>query len=508
MLRRAGAGVLALAIAVTAVVVGVLLSRGGGQAGTLGYMYSAKFVCGTIPEPVAGAVPSPLAPGDYATSVLVHNFNPGPIKILKKMVLAPREPNTGTPSLLRPFPVPPDGAFEIDCADIGTLSGAPFPPAGSTFATGFVVLWSENDFDVEDVLSTRRLLAGSGLGMSFENERLRAQRVPPPFAPPAGITNAGTIGTAQSGQAMMIRGTTQTVTLTLGAAAAGAVTFTYTTSDSSCSGTVPMPLSTAGPPFWTYSGSFMVPLTCNRGATLTKCVLVGTTSMGCVSELLIDPSGFVYQAPDTTIRIPKATVTLQRFNGTVWVSMDPVLNFGQFDPTDNPELTLADGSYGWNVVAGTYRVQVSKPGCAPATSPQVTVPPPVTTLNVGLTCPDTDGDGLPDWRESNTGTFVSPTDTGSDPSNPNTSGDGYTDGQHVALGKDPNRYCAIMRADMNSGTSDGAVNGLDLNQLAKYFTQFVPPAPARVDQNNDNAINGLDLNLLARVFTHFVTECP
>ncbi len=64
-----------------------------------------------------------------------------------------------------------------------------------------------------------------------------------------------------------------------------------------------------------------------------------------------------------------------------------------------------------------------------------------------------------------------------------------------------------MRADIHN---DGIVGGLSLNQLAKYFTQTVPPAPARVDINNppDMAINGLDLNVLAKWFTHAVTECP
>ncbi len=82
---------------------------------------------------------------------------------------------------------------------------------------------------------------------------------------------------------------------------------------------------------------------------------------------------------------------------------------------------------------------------------------------------------------------------------------GYTDAQKIALGKDPFTYCAIMRADING---DGAVNGLDLNMLAKYFTQTVPPAPSRVDQNMDNQINGLDLNLFAKVFTQSVSQCP
>lgn len=44
---------------------------------------------------------------------------------------------------------------------------------------------------------------------------------------------------------------------------------------------------------------------------------------------------------------------------------------------------------------------------------------------------DTDGDRLPDCRESNTSTFVSARDTGTDPSDPDTDGDGISDGDEV-----------------------------------------------------------------------------
>jgi len=51
---------------------------------------------------------------------------------------------------------------------------------------------------------------------------------------------------------------------------------------------------------------------------------------------------------------------------------------------------------------------------------------------------DTDGDGLPDMVESNTGIYISPSDTGSDPNNPNTDGDRFKDGAEVRYGTDPN----------------------------------------------------------------------
>jgi hypothetical protein len=47
---------------------------------------------------------------------------------------------------------------------------------------------------------------------------------------------------------------------------------------------------------------------------------------------------------------------------------------------------------------------------------------------------DDDNDGLADAVETNTGVFVSPTNTGTSPLNPDTDGDGFGDGEEVAAG--------------------------------------------------------------------------
>ncbi len=51
---------------------------------------------------------------------------------------------------------------------------------------------------------------------------------------------------------------------------------------------------------------------------------------------------------------------------------------------------------------------------------------------------DDDNDGLLDTVETNTGVFNSAADTGTDPLNPDTDGDGVDDGVEVANGTDPN----------------------------------------------------------------------
>ncbi len=50
---------------------------------------------------------------------------------------------------------------------------------------------------------------------------------------------------------------------------------------------------------------------------------------------------------------------------------------------------------------------------------------------------DTDGDGLADTVETDTGVYVSPTDTGTDPAVADTDGDTYNDGDEVDAGTDP-----------------------------------------------------------------------
>ncbi|MCH2074844.1 MAG: hypothetical protein MK130_08305, partial [Puniceicoccaceae bacterium] len=51
---------------------------------------------------------------------------------------------------------------------------------------------------------------------------------------------------------------------------------------------------------------------------------------------------------------------------------------------------------------------------------------------------DSDGDGLDDSVETNTGVYLSPTDTGTDPNNADTDSDGFSDGDEVSNGTDPN----------------------------------------------------------------------
>ena len=93
-------------------------------------------------------------------------------------------------------------------------------------------------------------------------------------------------------------------------------------------------------------------------------------------------------------------------------------------------------------VAGDYTIEMTPFEILPILPPggsfvvDLSTGPMVGGAGAGLA--DGDGDGSPDIYETNTGTFTSALDTGSDPAKPDTDGDGLTDGAEVVGGTDPN----------------------------------------------------------------------
>jgi hypothetical protein len=97
----------------------------------------------------------------------------------------------------------------------------------------------------------------------------------------------------------------------------------------------------------------------------------------------------------------------------------------------------------------------------------------------------------------------------------NISGDGYTNEQHVALGKNPASYCAIMRADIDGS---GTVTTLDLNAISSAFGHtfthnYYPPngvdtGDQRLDQDGNNTINIIDLSIASGRYGQSVLSCP
>jgi len=137
--------------------------------------------------------------------------------------------------------------------------------------------------------------------------------------------------------------------------------------------TFPTPPGSAG-------DTFTLTLRINCGGTII------TVTIGSIT--LVDPSGYVTDAVTEEV-IPEATVTLQRLDDSTWTDVNPYETTGDppsptIKPQVNPQLTDDEGHYGWDVIAGTYRVVVEKDGYVAQTSQSVTVPPPVTDLNIEL----------------------------------------------------------------------------------------------------------------------------
>ncbi len=82
---------------------------------------------------------------------------------------------------------------------------------------------------------------------------------------------------------------------------------------------------------------------------------------------------------------------------------------------------------------------------------------PSSVASATYTIQDTDGDGLPDWMENDTGVYVSPTKTGTSPTLTDTDGDGRNDYREVLQGSDPTDPSSFARvkADFDGdGISD------------------------------------------------------
>jgi predicted outer membrane repeat protein len=72
-----------------------------------------------------------------------------------------------------------------------------------------------------------------------------------------------------------------------------------------------------------------------------------------------------------------------------------------------------------------------------------------------FTIADTDGDGLADWMETNTGTYLSPTNTGTNPALVDSDADNFSDGLEVKRGTDPNDPDSVPLSSVCDFDGDG-----------------------------------------------------
>lgn len=111
-------------------------------------------------------------------------------------------------------------------------------------------------------------------------------------------------------------------------------------------------------------------------------------------DVYIDPSGFVKTVQGAPIA--GATVTLYRSDGAAGPFEIVPDGSAVMSPSNraNPDMTDAEGYFHWDVIAGYYKVRAAKAGCtnpnnaaqAYVESAVLTIPPPVTNLDLRLNC--------------------------------------------------------------------------------------------------------------------------
>jgi hypothetical protein len=138
---------------------------------------------------------------------------------------------------------------------------------------------------------------------------------------------------------------------------------------------------TGGPADWTYATTFYP----RHGQATVTYTITGPTPISIPFNIYVDPAGYVYYVA-TGARVSGATVWLQEPDGQGgWENVTTGQNPPVMLPDVNPQTTASDGQFQWDVLPGIYRVHVEAAGYDAADSIVVSVPPPVTDLQIGLT---------------------------------------------------------------------------------------------------------------------------
>jgi protocatechuate 3,4-dioxygenase beta subunit len=150
-------------------------------------------------------------------------------------------------------------------------------------------------------------------------------------------------------------------------------------------------------PAGTYTAT-IAPLFPNSGyAQVVISITCGGVTTTTQFDIYIDPSGHVRTVGGQPIG--GATVTLYRSDAAggpfaIVPNGSAIMSPGN---RNNPDTTDANGRFGWDVITGFYRVRASAQGCVSPNDPAVgfvesavlTIPPPVTDLDLRLSCAQT-----------------------------------------------------------------------------------------------------------------------
>ncbi|HEX4363539.1 MAG TPA: nidogen-like domain-containing protein [Solirubrobacteraceae bacterium] len=263
------------------------------------------------------------------------------------------------------------GAYGLVGLDPGSYTLTVYPPTGAL-----------NDL----VTTTEPVDVASDAEVT--HDIVLEQRVTPP---PGTFSGSGSVGSADNPVLYWNSPVTLTVHGTAGC------TGSYEAQDPSDPSQVfqhgDMTESSAGtytaviPPFYPSHGPVHVVVTTTCGGTPTIQAF----------DAYIDPSGVVVDTNGHPVA--GATVSLARGDASTGPFSAVPDGDAVMSPANrqNPDVTDAQGRFGWDVTAGYYDVSATKPGChAPgyadipaAFSPALTIPPPVTNLVITLDCAST-----------------------------------------------------------------------------------------------------------------------
>ncbi len=177
-------------------------------------------------------------------------------------------------------------------------------------------------------------------------------------------------------------------TMELTGCANGTGTLTITAKDAytGSSNSVPVALTESPKGSGHYTGVVPALYPAYGQATFAWTITCGSTHTSSTATVYIDPSGTVTDQHGNPIS--GAVVTLLRSDAAAGPYAAVPDGSEQMSPSNrtNPMTSGADGSYGWDVVAGYYKVKAVKDGCTTVTSNVLTIPPAVTGLTLALTC--------------------------------------------------------------------------------------------------------------------------
>ncbi len=191
-------------------------------------------------------------------------------------------------------------------------------------------------------------------------------------------------------------------------------------------------------------------------------------------DVYIDPSGHVRDVNGTGI--VGATVTLLRSDSSSGPFVAVADGSAIMSPSNrtNPDTTTAEGRFGWDVIAGFYVVRAEATGCVSPDNPAqsfvesevMTIPPPVTDLDLRLNC---GGSGPP------------PTDTPVPP--------------------------AGLSGDVNCS---GGVNAIDSALILQFIAGLVGSLQCQEDGdvNGSGDINSIDAAIVLQFVAGLVPSLP